>query len=113
MHNLNKQYGMDFITLQTIDKTISTDENHPTIFESYEQIVEEAGHKFYDLNTRSFVEMPFDIQSSIYTEAVGFWNGEVFQGKFFGRIVMSIDKSIPDTVVEMTGAFSIHLEHSS
>jgi hypothetical protein len=109
IESLNRAAGIDGLVFESASQYISSDVNHPTIFQNLVGAKINAGTTAPNMGFLSGVTIPFDIEVLAGTEAIGFLRDQQFHGVFNVSYVMKPQANqtqLPSHLKAMLAAYS-------
>tara|TARA_R110002124_G_scaffold267966_1_gene435457 strand:- start:273 stop:1346 length:1074 start_codon:yes stop_codon:yes gene_type:complete len=117
--DLNKAAGLDSFTFVTPDEFVSPNVEHPSIFQNHVDARLVKGVEFLMPDGKK-TSLPWTIEMSINTEAVGYLDNDRFKGTFSNDYVVKVAKpygtfepplEIREFEMRIAGQFEILLTH--
>jgi hypothetical protein len=112
LQSLNEKLGLNKFTLFSEDAAVSSDPSKPTIFIGTTEHVLPQGEKCLDLARWQEVEFQCNIRVRTTATAVGTLSGNVFAGRFEGRMLYQVPGLlVPGMPLEivLNGNFKVYL----
>jgi hypothetical protein len=103
MQDLGDEMGLNRLTLESSEYSISSDRSSPTEFSSTRSIHIPAGKVIPDITTGNRVRLPFPLIGTVETHVFGVVEDGVIVGRFSQSTLFS--SGIPIPRIEVTGSF--------
>lgn len=105
LQELNEKLGLDQMWLTSASTVISSDQAHPTVFESEKLTILPKGMVSLNLMDWTEFEMPMNVTATVKNHATGHLAGTIFAGKFLASIVYAEW----NRTLKLEGAFELQL----